>query len=162
MLYSLEALTCTYCSPWSSLCFGPESVWPEQILLLKRLSRQGKVLLELGALAVFNSRDPIDFEQGIRKECRHALMLCVSCMGRRHSLQATAGQGVDVVLNSLSGEASWVCLGSAVQAIRGWGSTPVGLSGSRGGKALRPSPNPARCSARKWIQPDFASSVQCP
>jgi len=44
-----------------------------------------KVLLELGAVAVFNSRDPIDFEQGIRK--------------------ATAGQGVDVVLNSLSGEA---------------------------------------------------------
>ena len=89
MLYSLVAS-----SPWSSprsrLAGGDTTIrhslhYPSLHEMLRRYAatllhpctaRQGKVLLELGAVAVFNSRDPIDFEQGIRKERRKAFNLC--------------------------------------------------------------------------------------
>ena len=40
------------------------------------LSGEGKLLLELGAAAVFNSRDPIEFEQGVNKAIELVGMEC--------------------------------------------------------------------------------------
>ncbi|CAE7031249.1 ppsC, partial [Symbiodinium natans] len=101
--------TCVYATAWNALHWKARISKGERVLihsaaggvglaafhLCKRAgckiyctastAEKRKLLLELGAAAVFNSRDPIEFEQGVNK--------------------ATAGEGVDVVLNSLSGEA---------------------------------------------------------